>query len=94
MSLLYRKGAEGQEVKRLQRALKIKTDGKFGPKTEAAVKMFQTYSGLPSDGVVGPVTRRALRIDIYAGIDVSRWNGNVPWSQVDKRQVEFAWIKC
>ena len=83
MSLLYRNGAEGQEVKRLQRSLKIKADGKFGPKTEAAVREYQTKSGLSADGVVGPITRSSLGIDLYAGVDVSRWNGNVPWCNVD-----------
>ena len=93
MSLLYRKGATGQEVKRIQRALKIKADGKFGPKTEEAVKLFQTSCCLTDDGVVGPATRKKLGIDIYAGVDVSRWNGNVPWGKVDKSQVEFVWAK-
>ena len=68
MSLVYKKGAQGQEVKRIQRALNISDDGKFGPKTDAAVRKFQALSGLPDDGIVGPVTRRALRIDIYAGL--------------------------
>ena len=35
-------------------------DGKFGAKTEAAVKSFQKSVGLPADGIVGPKTWDAL----------------------------------
>ena len=48
--------AKGQAVRDLQRFLKIKVDGKFGPQTERAVKGFQTFWGLEVDGVVGPKT--------------------------------------
>lgn len=36
------------------------SDGKDGPKTQAAVKAFQGTKSLPSDGVVGADTRKAL----------------------------------
>jgi peptidoglycan hydrolase-like protein with peptidoglycan-binding domain len=55
-------GANGEPVRRLQRALRrqpdldIVVDGVFGAKTEAAVKDFQQGSGLAVDGVVGPLT--------------------------------------
>ena len=95
MSLLHRKGSQGQEVRRLQRSLEnLKVDGDFGPKTEEALKKYQSSKGLSPDGVSGPVTRAALKIDIYAGIDVSHYNGNVPWARVDKKQVQFAWVKA
>jgi GH24 family phage-related lysozyme (muramidase) len=35
-------------------------DGRFGLKTEAAVKEFQSRSGLPADGKVGPMTWNAI----------------------------------
>jgi GH25 family lysozyme M1 (1,4-beta-N-acetylmuramidase) len=34
-----------------------------------------------------------MGIDIYAGVDVSRWNGNIRWGNVNKSQVEFVWAK-
>jgi hypothetical protein len=39
----------------------LEVDGKYGKKTEAAVKKFQTKHHLQSDGVVGPQTWAALR---------------------------------
>ena len=59
-------GANGEPVRRLQRALRrqpdldIAVDGAFGPKTEAAVKDFQQGASLTVDGVVGPQTWAAL----------------------------------
>lgn len=37
-----------------------KIDGEDGPRTQAAVKAFQTAHGLVPDGIVGPLTRQAL----------------------------------
>jgi peptidoglycan hydrolase-like protein with peptidoglycan-binding domain len=59
-------GATGDEVRRLQRALRrtpdlgIVVDGIFGPETLAAVEGFQTGAGLVADGIVGPLTWNAL----------------------------------
>lgn len=56
------KGHQGDDVKAVQRALGITPDGNFGPKTEAAVKLFQADQGLVADGLVGRMTRAALGI--------------------------------
>jgi peptidoglycan hydrolase-like protein with peptidoglycan-binding domain len=53
----------GNAVERLQKALKISTDGEFGPETEAAVKRLQTRHGLTPDGVVGPATWALLGVN-------------------------------
>ena len=62
-----REGASGQNVRLVQFWLKIArtvypslsnvtVDGRFGSATAAAVRRFQTYFGLTSDGVVGRTT--------------------------------------
>ena len=56
-----RLGDNGPGVVQIQKALvsqgfTLTADGKFGPKTQAAVKAFQTKNGLSADGVVGPKT--------------------------------------
>ncbi len=56
-----RKGSNGKDVIYLQQRLGISpADGAFGPKTEAAVKAFQTSNHLVSDGIVGPKTWQAV----------------------------------
>ena len=55
-----RRGAEGKLVKEIQKGVDAKADGKFGPKTEAAVREFQRDHGLVPDGIVGPQTWAAL----------------------------------
>ena len=48
--------SSGPLVEKLQKALGIKVDGKFGNTTELAVKSYQKKNGLTQDGVVGPDT--------------------------------------
>lgn len=55
-----RKGMKGEAVKKLQAALNISMDGDFGPKTETALKQFQTANHLVADGICGPMSWAAL----------------------------------
>jgi Putative peptidoglycan binding domain len=60
-----RRGDEGNDVVIIQQALvkagfNIKTDGKYGSGTEAAVRDFQKRQKVTADGVVGPQTRTLL----------------------------------
>ena len=50
----------GDDVKKLQELLGIKSDGVFGKQTENAVKIFQLSVGLKVDGIVGNKTWEAL----------------------------------
>lgn len=73
-----REGVSGQNVRLVQFWLKIAhtvysrlndltVDGRFGAATTAAVKRFQTYFGLTSDGVVGRTTWNKL-YEVYNDI--------------------------
>jgi peptidoglycan hydrolase-like protein with peptidoglycan-binding domain len=61
-----RSGSEGRAVEALQRRLAElgyqvhEVDGQFGSETQHAVVAFQKVNRLGRDGVVGPVTRKAL----------------------------------
>lgn len=55
-----KRGAKGEDVRRIQARLNVGVDGIFGPQTEQAVKDFQASRGLVVDGVVGPRTWEAL----------------------------------
>jgi putative chitinase len=54
--MLLKLGSEGEDVKKLQVKLGVDPIGKFGPKTEAAVKSWQSSNGLTADGIVGDGT--------------------------------------
>ena len=54
--MVLKVGSEGADVKKLQEKLGVETIGKFGPKTEAAVKAWQKANGLKDDGIVGDAT--------------------------------------
>lgn len=58
---MLKRGDTGPSVKDLQFYLKIRGDGDFGPKTEAAVMAFQKAKGLKVDGIVGPATWKLLQ---------------------------------
>lgn len=49
-------GSKGDDVKKIQAALKIDADGVFGPQTQQAVKDFQLKNNLRVDGIVGAAT--------------------------------------
>ena len=95
MSLRYtlRKGDEGQEVKRLQSKLPTSADGKFGPKTEKAVRDYQQHNGLTVDGLAGKQTLSSLGINVTPAVDLSSWNGTVDFKKLKQAGGSHAWIK-
>ncbi|MBM3271488.1 MAG: D-alanyl-D-alanine carboxypeptidase family protein, partial [Candidatus Sericytochromatia bacterium] len=71
---LLRRGTRGEAVTALQRRLADlgfdpgPIDGIFGPRTEAAVKAFQTARRIEIDGIVGPQTWGELGIKVDAPV--------------------------
>lgn len=51
------------EVRKLQESLNITVDGFYGEQTEQAVIDFQMKHGLNADGVFGPLTRKAMKLE-------------------------------
>lgn len=66
MTSTIRAGDSGSAVRDVQERLArllsfdVAVDGRFGSRTQAAVRAFQRERGLPADGVVGPETWRGL----------------------------------
>jgi len=71
--------ASREQIKEMQRALTARNlyqgpaDGVWGPKTESAVRNFQTQNGLESTGTLNEPTARALGIN--ADVDRQMVNG-------------------
>lgn len=74
------KGSRGKDVTELQEQLGVwgfdpgGVDGKYGPKTEAAVKALQGRLGIEADGKFGNQTRSAIVADLASSTSVIRAN--------------------
>jgi peptidoglycan hydrolase-like protein with peptidoglycan-binding domain len=71
-------GSNGHAVRAVQEVMKfhdqsdgegpgVQIDGIFGPRTDSWVRGFQTAVGTPADGIVGPITWRALVSGMLSG---------------------------
>ena len=69
---VLRKGDTGEKVVQLQDAMKAAnyevgtSDGVFGAKMDAAIKLLQANGGLKADGVYGPKTKNLLNTILNA----------------------------
>ena len=72
------KGSTGDAVRGVQEVIKfhdqsggeappVQVDGIFGPRTDRFVRGFQSALGIASDGIVGPITWRALVSGMLSG---------------------------
>ena len=76
--MIIKFGSKGDSVMKIQKFLKVKETGEFGPLTEKAVIAWQKANGLKPDGVVGdltwakmfkpePLTQIGLKLDKLVG---------------------------
>ena len=74
--VIVRRGGRGEAVRGVQEEFRfragdpshaLEVDGIFGPRTDAAVRGLQDALGIVVDGVVGPITWRALLSGMLAG---------------------------
>jgi putative chitinase len=94
--MLLKKGDNNENVKLMQQKLGIDPAvTNFGPKTEAAVKAWQSANGLPADGIVGPKTweklmgkstpkpaETATPIKPVGGLKLDKLKGHIPDSVI------------
>ena len=91
--MVLKVGSEGADVKKLQEKLGVEAIGKFGPKTEAAVKAWQKANGLKDDGIVGDATwsklfgeepkqpqvvKEDVVIPIGGSLNIEKLKGHIP----------------
>ncbi len=73
-----KRGSKGDAVRAVQEVMKfhdqsngegpgVQVDGIFGPRTDGWVRGFQKAVGTPADGIVGPITWRALVSGMLSG---------------------------
>lgn len=55
-------GSDADRIRRIQAIVGVKADGHCGPLTKAAVVVWQAQHFLKADGIVGPVTVKAMKL--------------------------------
>jgi putative chitinase len=90
--MLLKKGDNNEQVKQLQVKLHLDPVGNFGPKTEEAVKLWQSTHGLTADGIVGDKTwamimgeeehpqvqQQAVAVANSTGLKLQNLKGHIP----------------
>jgi putative chitinase len=90
--MLLKKGDNNEQVKQLQVKLQLDPVGNFGPKTEEAVKLWQSAHNLTADGIVGDKTwamimgeeehtevkQQAVAVANSTGLKLQNLKGHIP----------------
>jgi putative chitinase len=88
--MLLKVGSKGTDVTELQKKLGLTADGSFGPKTETAVKSWQTKNGLTPDGVITSANKswdlmfgtNLIKEDVVIakveGLNIDKLKGHIP----------------
>lgn len=86
--VMLKLGSTGPDVVKLQKALKIKADGSFGPATKRAVIRFQLNHNITPDGIVGNETWTLVLSKAYSNeaidedSDISAQYFTTPFGQI------------
>jgi putative chitinase len=94
--MLLKRGDNNDNVKKLQEKLHLDPVGNFGPKTEEAVKLWQSAHGLTADGIVGDKTwamimgeeehpevkQQAVAVANTTGLKLDKLKGHIPDSVI------------
>jgi uncharacterized protein (TIGR02594 family) len=91
-------GNRGPDVKNLQELLNnfhpsfhLNLDDEFGPRTEAAVRVFQASIGIGIDGVAGAITLAALKKGVPTShtveVSIQMNLKDAPWMAVAMREI-------
>lgn len=96
-AMSLRHGSRGPDVQRLQELLnktlrtspKLRVDGEFGPRTEAALRLYQASIGGRVDGVAGPRTWAALerKLSNHRVTAITGKSANAPWMKVAQQEL-------
>ena len=90
--MILKKGDNNEQVKQLQVKLHLDPVGNFGPKTEEAVKLWQSTHGLTTDGIVGDKTwamimgeeehpqvqQQSVAVANSTGLKLEKLKGHIP----------------
>jgi len=102
-TVTLRERMKGEAVRNLQADLVAlgfdpgAVDGRFGPKTVAAVKTFQVAHGLTADGIVGPKTHAAIAKAVATMVadktpPPPEWAGQKPQTLWGALGALFSWL--
>jgi peptidoglycan hydrolase-like protein with peptidoglycan-binding domain len=78
--ILLRRGSKGGLVKKMQAALEIDDDGKFGAGTEKSVREYQEKNELEVDGLAGP--QSLLKLGVLGPEAEAAAKGAALWASV------------
>ena len=98
MATIYREGARGEIVKRIQKVIGCYPDGIWGPRTTEAIKAWQKANGLTADGLVGPATLAKMGLSAVVGATQKQTQQGIQRHDVflkkSKRRIDYIVVHC
>lgn len=98
MATIYKEGARGEIVKRIQKVIGCYPDGIWGPRTTEAIKAWQKAHGLTADGLVGPATLAKMGLSAVVGAAQQKTQQGILRHDVflkkSKRRIDYIVVHC